>query len=125
MLSVAAGAIGRFSRAGVTWTCRTSSAPWAARRDHTSVIDAAGAIYVLGGDDRGGTYYKDVYVSTDGGAPPGLSWGVVGAYFGSTTGVLERVLEGVCEGVLQGYSRGTSRVPRVDTRGNREGTKGY
>ncbi len=70
MLSFAAGAIGRFSRAGVTWTCRTSSAPWAARRDHTSVIDAAGAIYVLGGYNGGSNLYNDVYVSTDGGARP-------------------------------------------------------
>jgi hypothetical protein len=31
------------------------------------VIDAAGAIYVIGGYG-GGTYYNDVFVSTDGGA---------------------------------------------------------
>jgi hypothetical protein len=30
------------------------------------VIDAAGAIYVVGGNSV--TYYKDVWVSTDGGA---------------------------------------------------------
>jgi hypothetical protein len=30
------------------------------------VIDAAGAIYVIGG--LGSTYYHDVWVSTDGGA---------------------------------------------------------
>jgi hypothetical protein len=33
------------------------------------VIDAAGAIYVIGGS-RSGTYYNDVYASTDGGARP-------------------------------------------------------
>jgi hypothetical protein len=51
----------------VTWTSSTSNAPWAARSSHTSVIDAAGAIYVIGGGS-GGTYLKDVWVSTDGGA---------------------------------------------------------
>ena len=38
------------------------TAPWAARRYHTSVVDAAGAIYVIGG------LYNDVWASTDGGA---------------------------------------------------------
>ncbi len=33
------------------------------------MIDAAGAIYVIGGS-RSGTYYNDVYASTDGGARP-------------------------------------------------------
>jgi hypothetical protein len=36
------------------------------------VIDAAGAIYVLGGYGSGGIYYKDVWASTDGGARAGL-----------------------------------------------------
>jgi hypothetical protein len=65
---VAFGATGRFSRvlgAGVTWTSRTTNAQWAARVGHTSVVDAAGAIYVIGG---GG--YNDVWASTDGGAQP-------------------------------------------------------
>ncbi len=55
--------------AGVTWTSRTTSAQWAARRSHTTVIDAAvsGTIYVIGGEG-GTTYYNDVWVSTDGGA---------------------------------------------------------
>jgi hypothetical protein len=63
-------AIGRppICAAGVTWTNRTTSAPWAARGGHTTVIDAAGAIYVIGGlGDTGTTRYKDVWVSTDGG----------------------------------------------------------
>jgi hypothetical protein len=61
-------AIGRFARvhAGVTWTSRTTSAPWAGRYYHTTVIDAAGAIYVIGG--YGSTRYQDVWASTDGGA---------------------------------------------------------
>jgi hypothetical protein len=55
--------------AGTTWTNRTTSAPWAAREGHTSVIDAAGAIYVVGGLGSTG-FYNDVWVSTDGGARP-------------------------------------------------------
>jgi hypothetical protein len=50
------------------WRCRTASAPWAGRARHTSVVDAAGAIYVIGGWNGGDTYYNDVWVSTDGGA---------------------------------------------------------
>jgi hypothetical protein len=61
--------------AGVSWTSRTTSAPWEGRYGHTSVIDAAGAIYVLGGfgslgPSARGSYDKDVWVSTDGGANP-------------------------------------------------------
>ncbi len=53
--------------AGVSWTSRTASALWAGRAGHTSVIDAAGAIYVIGGYTDG-TLYQDMWVSTDGGA---------------------------------------------------------
>jgi len=61
--------IGRFARvaAGATWRSRTTSAPWAGRYGHTTVIDAAGAIYVIGGTN-GTAYFNDVLVSTDGGA---------------------------------------------------------
>jgi hypothetical protein len=52
--------------AGISWVSRTISAPWAARAHHTSVVDAAGAIYVIGG--VGGTTYRDMWVSTNGGA---------------------------------------------------------
>ncbi len=45
-----------------------ASAPWAARFDHTSVIDSAGAIYVIGGN--GTDFYQDLWASTDGGARP-------------------------------------------------------
>jgi hypothetical protein len=47
----------------------TANAPWAARAQHTSVIDAAGAIYVIGGIG-GNTYtaFKDVWAGTDDGA---------------------------------------------------------
>jgi hypothetical protein len=45
------------------------TAPWAGRSGHTSVIDAAGAIYVIGGSGTGyTTCFADVWVSTDGGA---------------------------------------------------------
>ncbi len=58
--------------AGVTWTNRTSSAPCAGREGHSSVVDAAGAIYVIGGTDGGDTFYNDVWASTDGGARAGI-----------------------------------------------------
>jgi hypothetical protein len=57
--------------AGLSWTLVIASAPWAARAGHTSVVDAAGAIYVIGGGGSTyGTFYQDVWVSTDGGARP-------------------------------------------------------
>ncbi len=59
------------SAAGASWTSRTTSAQWARRAIHTSVIDAAGAIYVIGGESvigSTGYYYRDVWASTDGGA---------------------------------------------------------
>jgi hypothetical protein len=81
------------SAAGVTWTSRTASAGWAARLGHTSVVDAAGAIYVIGGE--GSDNYNDVWVSTDGGARAGLGRG-------GGRGVLEGVLGGYLGG-NQGY----------------------
>ena len=41
----------------------THNAPWAARYGHTSVIDSAGNIYVIGG--YGKTYYNDTWMSAD------------------------------------------------------------
>ncbi len=59
----------------MTWTLVIASAPWAARYSHTSVIDAAGAIYVIGGEGYNATgeygsdtYYSDVWKSANGGA---------------------------------------------------------
>ncbi len=77
----------RASAAGVNWTSRTLVAQWAARDAHTSVLDAAGAIYVIGGGGDIG-YYADVWASTDSGARGGR--GVLG---GHSMGVL-RVLHG-------------------------------
>ncbi len=59
----------RASAAGATFTNRTSNAPWAARRQHASVVDAAGAIYVIGGN-YGSYTLQDVWASTDRGARP-------------------------------------------------------
>ncbi len=66
------------------------------------MVDAAGAIYVLGGGYDGSgsvyNYFNDVWASTDGGARPesvGGGRGVLGGY----SGVL-----GVYSGVLGGYS---------------------
>ncbi len=58
------------------------------------MVDAAGAIYVIGGFSFGSTtgYLHDVWASTDGGARPDSVGGWVG-----------RVLEGVLEWVLRGY----------------------
>jgi hypothetical protein len=50
------------------------------------VVDAAGAIYVIGGSDYHG-FFKDVWASTDGGARPD-----------SLKGGGRRVLEGVPQG---------------------------
>jgi hypothetical protein len=65
----------RASAAGFSWTSRTAKAEWAGRSEHTSVVDAAGAIYVIGGGS--GTVFPDVWASADGGAQAGLArgWG--------------------------------------------------
>ena len=68
------GAIGAGLAAGRTFTTRTLTAGWAARYGHTSVVDAAGAIYVIGGSSTG--FLQDVWASTDGGAQAGRLRGV-------------------------------------------------
>ncbi len=101
--------------AGVTWTSRTTGAPWAARWMHTSVVDAAGAIYVIGGIGTGNNInYNDVWKSTDGGADGtraysrGTRW-VLRAYYGGSREALQgsKVQQGVLVGVLTGWYRGT------------------
>ncbi len=62
--------VSRAFAAGRTFSNRTLKAGWAARLGHTSVIDAAGGIFVIGGVGDGKTFYQDVWVSTDGGARP-------------------------------------------------------
>ncbi len=92
--------------AGVTWTSRILKAPWAARYGHTTVFNAAGDIYIIGGYGAGTTYFDDVWLSTDGGADrtrgalPGGTWRLLGGYYR----------------VVRGYSRGTQLVLR-DLRG--------
>ncbi len=76
--------VSRALAAGFTWTSRTTSAPWAVRSGHTSVVDAAGAIYVIGGESWN-SYLQDVWVSTDGGVRPDSVGGwseVLGGYSG-------------------------------------------
>ncbi len=82
---VAFGAIGRAHArlgAGVTWTRRADNyMEWGSREGPTSVIDSAGAIYVIGGYG-----YHDVRASTDGGARPASAPGA--GRGGPLTGVL-------------------------------------
>ncbi len=62
------------------------------RNGHTTVVGAAGAIYVIGGYN-GNIYFNDVWVSTDGGARPDS------AVLRDTHGVRKGY-----SGVLRGYS---------------------
>ncbi len=74
------------------------------------MVDAAGAIYVIGGYDGGtNTYYNDVWASTDGGARPDSG---KGGGRGGTQGGTARVLEEYF-GVLQGATGGTRGVRQV------------
>jgi hypothetical protein len=86
------------------------------------VIDAAGAIYVIGGQGTEiTTFYADVWVSTDGGAVPDSVKGVGEYWVGTrrdtrgTKGVL-RGSAGVPRkprGLISEYSRGYSRLSTV------------
>jgi hypothetical protein len=70
----------RARAAGATWTRMTANATWGARAEYTAVVDAAGNIYVLGGES--GLSHKcpglspyddmcnDVWRSADQGAAP-------------------------------------------------------
>ncbi len=55
----------RTRAAGASWTLVTDNATWAGRYGHATVRDAAGNIYVLGGDGSGTTIYNDVWRSAD------------------------------------------------------------
>ena len=89
----------------MTWTSRTTSAPWDAREAHTSVVDAAGAIYVLGG--YSGNYLNDVWVGTDRGARAGLSQG-----YCAVLGFSSRTFEGAggAIGCTHGIPAGTQEA---------------
>jgi hypothetical protein len=119
--------------AGVTWTSRTTSAPWAARAYHTSVIDAAGTVYIISGDSGSGTFYNDVWVSTDGGADQ-TRVGGTRLVLAGTRGVLcgtqgcSMVLYGYSvgscpgtSGLLEGYSDGASGILHARKRAKLEG----
>ena len=75
-----------------------AKAPWARRYGHTSVVDAAGAIYVIGGSSY--SDYNDVWVTTDKGVDRTRS-----------------VLGGTTEVPAEGYYWGT----QMDTKGVHEG----
>ena len=55
------------------------------------MVDAAGAIYVIGGEGSGEAYFNDVYVSTDGGARPDSVGEGSKGYYRGTTGVLREL----------------------------------
>jgi hypothetical protein len=54
----------------------TGDAPWAGRGGHTTVIDAAGTMYLMGGVGDAGKFYKfnDVWQSFGAGA--NVTWSV-------------------------------------------------
>jgi hypothetical protein len=125
--------------AGVTWNeTGDGDGRWGGRKLHTSVVDAAGAIYVIGGYN-GSTDCADVWATTDGGARAGRGRGGAGrcvlvGYFGGTTGVLPGVLPDpaallrVAQRCTLSYRRGTgvlvghSRAYWRGTRGVSRGT---
>ncbi len=88
------------------------------------MVDAAGAIYVIGGDggNSNGTFtgFQDVWASTDGGARAGRGRGWSGGYsvgtHESTTGMLQ--------GYYGGVTWGTRGLPRECLRGT-DGVMGY
>ncbi len=91
-----------------------ANAQWAKRTQHTAVIDAAGAIYVIGGYS-GSKYFSDVWLSTDGGAASirGYSEGTQGAVKGCSRRTQLRGSHGGTNGVLSGSCRvpcGTQRA---------------
>ena len=80
----------------MTWSLVTSNAPWAARSAHTTVIDAAGTMFLIGGQGDTG-FLNDVWSSADKGANR-TQGGVLKGYSKGT----QRVLQGY-SGVLNGY----------------------
>ena len=60
--------------AGTTWKLVAGDAPWAARAGHTTVIDAASTMFLMGGID-GQKAYNDVWQSSGAGA--NVTWSVL------------------------------------------------
>jgi hypothetical protein len=105
--------VGRHRRrtAGATWSLAAVITPWAARFGHTTVIDAAGTMYLIGGFHGFNTNLNDVWSSANKGA-------------NRTRGVLPVVPKGALkgtQGVLKGYARGTQGY----SRGNLAVRKGH
>jgi hypothetical protein len=89
-----------------------ANASWPDRYGHTTVIDAAGNIYLMGGlkAGPGDGYFNDVWVGTNKGAnrTQGYSAGtqeVLTGYTGYTGGTQESLK--AAQGVLKEASRGT------------------
>ena len=67
---------------GVTWIQRTASAPWAVRMGHSAIVGPTGTLlYIMAGNTPSGTYYNDVWVSSDYGATwtektPSAGWSI-------------------------------------------------
>ena len=76
------------------------------------MIDAAGAIYVIGGWNGNYIYYSDVWKSADGGA-------VVEGYAKGTYRVLKRGTKGVLKAGVQGSARGVLQSTECIPRGTR------
>jgi hypothetical protein len=72
------------------------------------VIDAAGAIYVIGGHGSS-TYYNDVWISTDGGADRTRA-GVLEGYSGLVPGVVQWCSRALARVVTRGTLRSTHSV---------------
>jgi hypothetical protein len=105
--------------AGATWALVVDDAPWAGRISHSSAIDAAGAIYVIGGYELVNgdvTIFQDVWASTDGGADRTRP----GQWSGGTFWVPRRVLRGDW-----GQWEGSQGIHAKATRGVLGGCNGY
>ncbi len=87
------------------------------------MIDAAGAIYVIGGFISTYAHLQDVWVSSDGGARPDSVWGYSRGYTGWYAGGYSGGTRGY-HGSTKGVRRGSIGVLR-STRGVLQGTRGY
>ena len=97
----------------------SANASWAGRCGHTTVIDAAGNIYLMGGlkAGPGDGYFNDVWVGTNKGAnrTQGYSAGTQEVLTGYTGGTQE-TLKGA-QGVLTEASRGTQGALKGHSKG--------
>jgi hypothetical protein len=77
------------------------------------MVDAAGTIYVIGGEGINGILFTDVWVSTDGGARPDSRRDAREGYWVGTQGVLQwsRDVPGGSQGTPEGRHGGCREVP--------------